>query len=181
MYHYATALRSSDPSQRRAAVKELCELGDAAPLSALNYVGPLLHDPDEVIREGAMETVLNLSKTAGTVTETVLQHLTELLAASGASRIRILRMIGRIGPNARSLIPTLEAALKASDPLAARMTAVALVGIGNESIPALKAALNDPTPLVRSEASRALGKITGKALPSGDVDQTWRPGEHGGR
>lgn len=130
-----------------------------------------------------MQATLNLSKTAGTAAETVLQRLTDLLATSvGPPRMRLLRMISGIGPNARGLVPTLiEARKAAGDPLGARMTSVALVGIGKDAVPAPETVLDDPSPVVRGEASWALGKLRGNEFPTGDVDRTWRPGARGGQ
>jgi HEAT repeat protein len=167
MFHYATALRSSDPSQRRTALKELCELQDGAPVSALDYLIPLLNDADEGIREGAMEAVLKLSNNSGTGMDAVIRYLEEMFTgSSGRARMRLLRLVSHIGPGARKLVPMLVSALRTTNPINARMTAEALCSIGKDAIPALEAVQNDSDATVRREASRALAKLQGSGAPA---------------
>lgn len=164
MFHYATALRSNDLNQRRAAIRELCQLGVGAPLSCLDYLIPLLHDPEETIRDGATEVLLNLSKGSGA--DGVLKHLSGMLAEDNSSRMRALRIITRVGPGARSMVPALVAALKTDNPIAARMTGEALCSIGADAFPALESLQADPHPVVQREVGRVLAKLQGKRAPS---------------
>jgi HEAT repeat protein len=162
MHHYATALRSSNPSQRRNAVKELCQLGAAAPVSSLGYIIPLLQDEDQTIRNGAAEILLNMAKGDGTAL--VMDHLRDMLNDEDQSvRLRAVRIIGRAGRRARSLVPELVGLLKTKDALTARTIAEALCLIGSYAIPELVTASRDEHPTVSSEAAWALRKIAGVA------------------
>jgi HEAT repeat protein len=158
MFHYATALRSNDLAQRRAAIKELCRLGTEAPLSALDYLLPLLQDSEAAIRDGATEILLNLSKGGA---DGVLNHLSSMLAGNKSTRLRALRIIARVGPGARSMVPALVAALKTDDPVTARMAGEALCAIGADALPALESVQTDPHPLMQQEVARVLRKLQG--------------------
>src|SRR5262245_14467849 len=130
MLHYATALRSSNSSQRRNAVKKLCELGAAVPVSSLGYVIPLLQDDDQGIRDGAAEILLNMAKGDGT--SLVMDHLRGMLNDENHSvRLRAIRIVGRTGRRAKSLVPELVGLLKTNDTTTARMIAEALSLIGS--------------------------------------------------
>jgi HEAT repeat protein len=163
MFHYATALRSNDLAQRRAAIKELCQLGTEAPLSSLDYLLPLLQDPEAAIRDGATEILLNLS--TGDGADGVLNHLSSMLASDKSTRLRALRIIARVGPGARSMIPAVVATLKTDDPVTARMAGEALCAIGTDALPALEPLLTDPHPLMQQEVARVLRKLQGKPTP----------------
>lgn len=173
MFHYATALRSNDLSQRRAAIKELCRLGVGAPASSLDYLIPLLQAPEAAIRDGATEVLLNLSRGPGS--DSVLKHLSGMLAEDNSTRMRALRIIARVGPGARSMIPALVDALKTDNPIAARMTGEALCSIGADAASALEALQADPHPLVQREVGRVLAKLQGKRRPSAEKHATPPP------
>jgi HEAT repeat protein len=158
MNHYATALRGSDLSQRRAAIQALCQLGVNAPLSSLDLLAPLLRDVDPIVRDGSAEVLLNISKGPGILF--AMEHLREMLQDDRHPvRLRALRIIGRVGPRAKSLVPDLIQVLESGDAITARMTAEALSLIGPDSIVALKAASLNPRPIVAREAAWALENL----------------------
>jgi HEAT repeat protein len=174
MFHYATALRSNDLAQRRAAIKELRRLGPEAPPSSLDYLVPLLQDPEAAIRDGATEILLNLSKGSA---DGVLHHLNSMLAADKSTRLRALRIIARVGPGARSTIPALVTALKSDDPVTARMAGEALCAIGTDALHAVESVQTDPHSLMQQEVARVLSKLQGKPMPTPPPCETPKPEE----
>src|SRR5437660_1267514 len=106
MLRYATALQSSNVFQRRAAVQELSQLGSAVPPSALHILLPMLQDSDEVVRDAASEALGNVGRGGGASVHSILVVLHRMLtSADMPTRMRAVQVIGRIGPNARLLIP----------------------------------------------------------------------------
>jgi HEAT repeat protein len=70
--------------------------------------------------------------------------------------------LSRLGPDARSAMPSLIEALKKDDPPVRRNAALALGEIGpdaRDAVPALCEALKDPEWMVRWQAAQALGRI----------------------
>jgi hypothetical protein len=158
MHRYATALRSNDLSRRRDAVHELCALGCNIPLAAIDTLLSLLQDPDETVRDGAAEALIQVTRSDGPGRERVVQGLgDQLMHPEELCRLRAVGIVNRIGPPAAPLVPILVAALKGPNRILCRVAAEALCRIGSAAIPALEAAQADPA--CRSVAKWALGKI----------------------
>lgn len=159
MQRYATALRSNDLAQRRAAVRALAELGPAIPLPAIDSLLGLLQDPDETIRDGAAEALLYVARSVGAGQERVIRGLGELLRhPEDLWRLRAVGIISRVGPPAAALIPQLVMGLKDRNRVLCRVAAEALCRIGPAAMPALEAAQADPA--CRPAARWALNRMS---------------------
>jgi hypothetical protein len=165
MFRYTSALQSPDLTQRRAAIKKVCQLGAAVPPSALDILLPLLQDTDDAMREGAAEALGNVGRGGGASVHSILVVLHRMLASADlAVRMRAAQVIGRIGPNARLLIPALTAALRDKDLIFCHLAAEALTRIGPEALDPLERLLDDPDCRVRREARWAFNKLNGKTV-----------------
>jgi HEAT repeat protein len=99
-----------------------------------------------------------------------LPALPELTAAAEADRKVSLELvefaaeaIGKIGPKAKTAVPTLMDLLGVQDPNVHGRAAHALAQIGPDALPPLIAALSDPAPAKRKAASWALGEMGPRA------------------
>lgn len=168
MHRYATALRSNDLSRRREAVRELCELGVNIPLAAIDTLLGLLRDPDELVRDGAGEALVHVTRAEGPGRERVVQGLGDYLVhPEELCRLRAVGIVSRIGPPAGPLVPLLVKALKDRNRVLCRVAAEALCRIGSAAIPALQEAQADP--VCRAAVRWALGKIGDSADEAADT------------
>lgn len=162
MLRYATALRSPNLMQRRTAVKELAQLGALIPAAALAYLGPLLNDEDEAVRDAATEALANAGPAHPATLQAAIGAVAQMLTAPlPGTRMRGIAIADRLGPAARALIPALVSALRDTNLILARTAAAALIRIGPEAIPALQGLRDDPDHHVRREARWALKKLEG--------------------
>jgi HEAT repeat protein len=167
MNRYATALRSNDIAKRRTAVKELCQLGATASLSALDSLIELLDDSDELVREGAAEALVNLVRSRAQGRERAVDALVQLLVHGHPRiRMRIVRLAGQIGSHASPLIPMLVDALGKDDVVLGRIAAETLCRVGADAVPALENALTNSNVFVRQNAAWALKRLTGAEYPT---------------
>lgn len=168
MHRYATALRSNDLSRRRDAVRDLCALGCNVPLAAIDTLLGLLRDPDETVRDGAAEALIQVTRSDGPGRERVVHGLgDQLLHPEELCRLRAVGIVNRIGPPAAPLVPLLVAALKGPNRILCRVAAEALCRIGSAAIPALEVAQADLA--CRSVAKWALNKIGPSADDAADT------------
>ena len=168
MHRYATALRSNDLSRRREAVRELCGLGVNVPLTAIDTLLGMLRDPDEGVRDGAAEALINVTRAEGPARERVVQGLGDhLVHPEELCRLRAVGIVSRIGPPAGPLVPLLVKALKDRNRVLCRVAAEALCRIGSAAIPALQEAHADP--VCRAAVHWALSKIGDSPAASADT------------
>jgi hypothetical protein len=168
MHRYATALRSNDLSRRREAVRDLCALGCNIPLTAIDSLLNLLRDPDETVRDGVADALIQVARADGPARERAVSGLGDLLVhPEELSRLRAVGIVNRIGPPAAPLIPLLVVALKGPNRILCRVAAEALCRIGSAAIPALEAAQSEP--VCRAAAKWALGKIGQSADEGADT------------
>jgi len=76
------------------------------------------------------------------------------------------RLLGTMGPRAKTAIPALSELVKDKNERVQRQAALALASIGPASVPALTELLNDKDWHVRSEVAHALGKVGPEAKPA---------------
>jgi HEAT repeat protein len=168
MHRYATALRSNDLSQRRAAIQELCRLGDVVPVSALDTLISLLQDEDEEVRDGATEALTNMAQ--GPNSDRVVPRLADLLVhPESIIRMRAVGIVSRVGPSAAPLIPLLIEGLNNKNRIFCRLSAEALVKIGPAAVPAVQAAFTGPEATVRMAAQWILNKLHEKPADDNDT------------
>jgi hypothetical protein len=165
MLHYETALRSIIPAERRAAVRELCQVGSSVHLSALASLAVLLEDEDDAVREGAADVLTNVSQCGGAALDTVLEVIERMLTEGNVvARMKAAHLLSRIGPGARPLIPALIEALRDKNLILCRMAALALSHIGPAAILALEPLRDDVDVYVRREAHWALERLVGAPM-----------------
>ena len=87
MLHYATALRSSNLQQRRAAVKELLQLGSSIPSAAIAYLVPLLDDEDATVRNSAAEILAKAGAVNPNAIRSAVNAIAQMLATPRSTRM----------------------------------------------------------------------------------------------
>jgi HEAT repeat protein len=153
-----SALSSHDVRQRRAAVRALADAPGPIPAGDVDHLVELLRDPDEAVRDAAADALLKIASTLGPARDRLLGGLGTLLRqGDDLLRLRIVNLIGRIGPLAAPLVPGLIAGLTDRNRVLCRVSAEALCRIGPAAVPALEAALVDPRG--RAAARWVLGRI----------------------
>ncbi len=153
-----SSLASKDPRLQQAAsmaAGEL-ELGPAAIPQLLPNIFSAFKSSNEDVRESAVAALSNaLSKVPA---EPVLERAME----NPQLRQMALRVVERLGPRAKGIVPVISKALDDSASSIRRDAALALAAIGpaaSESVPALVERLKDDAPEVRWSATYALGSI----------------------
>ena len=144
------ALKSADPTTRRAAARELSTLGKerAEPL-----VLRTLEDPDLDVRLAAAQAAMTLRLAAAT--DAVLPWLGDREAKARLAACEL----AKISPSPRA-IPQLARALGDADPLVRAAAADALGSHGSaDAVAPLLGKLDDPSPPTRIQVARALARL----------------------
>ncbi|MBS0210452.1 MAG: HEAT repeat domain-containing protein [Planctomycetes bacterium] len=150
------SIKHQNPRVRAAAAHALGELdGLIAPMARATPLAGLLGDADAQVRMAAIEALISIGPQAIPALTMALQP--------GPARGGAAEVLSQLGPEAKSALPALNAAL--GDPAAdIRAEVLAAIGaIGPEAgamVSALSTVLtNDPSPMVRHNAAVALGSI----------------------
>ena len=179
------SLRSDNPLARRAAVRDLGELGHGGE-GAVPALRKALLDADDLVRARAARSLGLMGEAALPALLEALQHrdkyvrreatwaLRKLGSASEATvqvlakalrdsdrRVRMgaATALGVLGPEAEAAIPVLIQTLGDTNLVLCRLAAKALVHIGRAALPALSRAVRSKDRFVRREATWAVGQI----------------------
>ena len=168
-----------DDRQRTAVTQLLAGIHDedeqtrAASIRALAQLDPPEDMRDTVIKEimaspypEVMPAALDAVAARGAV---MVERISQRLA-DPETRIHAVRVLARMGPEAKDAVPELVAALADSEPELGGEINFALGAIGpdaKEAVPALQALVNDENDSLRYSAVFALGEIGPNAKPAG--------------
>jgi HEAT repeat protein len=154
-------LKKSSNGERRQAAAMLGAIGPKAK-PAVESLVRLLDDDDEQVREAGMTALEKI----GTNAAEAVPDLTLILegkgkTASGPWLLQAARVLGKVGPSARTAVPALTACLKDRHIELARQACLVLGGLGKDAAPAVPALIDilknrEPA---RDAAANALGMI----------------------
>lgn len=152
-------LMDPDPEVRR---KTAAALGERS-ADAANVVPQLverLHDPQEEVREAAIDSLARLAPASVAALIDLFGHPKSEL------RQRAARALGKAGAPAARAVPNLIAALPDADLKLSREIVAALAGIGKPAVEPLIQSLSSAPPRGRPGAAEALGLIGADAAPA---------------
>jgi HEAT repeat protein len=159
-------LRSSDPTQRRAAVELLRQHAYDAEI-VIPALEEVLQDPDESIRLASAMSIAQLDPKR----ESYRPVLASSLEAGHAS---IFVEVGRLGANGRWAGPTLNRLLQHAQPQIRALSARTLADIGAadpDVLRNLEKLRRDPNVAVQNAANRALDRLAESTTATTDRNE----------
>jgi HEAT repeat protein len=161
-------LKDPDSSVRYYAVSGLRHAGPEAK-AAQKAAAELLRDPATTVRVQAAITVAWLGGPDGRDEAVAVLHKAIAGRDPASLSPAVADALGRLGADAKGLVPDLVALLARPDPTSASGAARALGRIGPaaaEAVPALIRLRESADPRLKAEAAIALWRITGDAKPA---------------
>lgn len=150
------ALRDPEWTVRHAAVTLFAFGGYARPES-LSILQELTSDSNPTVAKLAQSAVASAQRP-------ILVSTYSFLLKQETNRTHSLQQLAKLGPRAAETASDVAALLTAEQPLERYLAACALAEIGKaakETVPALRAAVQDPDPVVREAAAEGLQVIEG--------------------
>jgi HEAT repeat protein len=147
---------------RHTAAAALVKLGDIA--DAKTTLAVLLKDKELSVRMRAAETLVEIGD-AATAIPVLIEALQDkspvVLAPWEAPQVAAARVVGTIGPEAKSAVPALVELLKVRNALTIPAAATALdkLGAGDKAIPELIDLIKEKDEAIRDVAVQAIGEL----------------------
>ncbi|HKG94442.1 MAG TPA: HEAT repeat domain-containing protein [Gemmatimonadaceae bacterium] len=161
-------LRHPNPALRARALRTIELPFDSVPAEAVEVIHRALDDPDQLVREAAVQAMRDDRAAATAALPALLRILGDSSADARRSALRALGTLDSAG--AGPVLPALFAALRGdADQYVRGSAAAALGGIGSPApgtVRALLAALADSSDYVRMSAVEALASADIRSLPA---------------
>jgi HEAT repeat protein/S1-C subfamily serine protease len=152
-------LRHADPGQRAEAAQALGQKGEEARIAFGRLFEAFRSDKDDLVRRAAADALEKVPPHKDDLA--MLCKVSRNAAEPAPVRQRAVKCLGRLGAEARTVLPQLLGLLQDADEglRQAALAAVAAIGPEARDVPALSDALLSPSPEVRRLAMRALAKL----------------------